>query len=256
MVDEKAPPEKQGLHGWKAALTVFGCGTLAAFGVFGVLALIAGSFLRATSAGVTDEGSQIAGVEQTGTPRDELPPGDLNVCENYLPRISDVTIKETFSSVDADDAQVDGFQAGSRREVTGECSFAIQPSYGVNTASALWEMDFSYQAIVFDANADRDGQAEQIFADEISEAEQEYAGPVEVDDHAWAEESRSFYGVGEAGENRYSVVSRTRSAVYTFAFAGDVSDVNSGVIPKNDFKRQAEGVVQRLDTRFSLLIPE
>ncbi|WP_306366641.1 hypothetical protein [Nocardiopsis sp. CC223A] len=256
MVDEKAPPKKQGLHGWKAAIAVFGCGSLAAFGVFGVLALIAGSFLRATSAGVTEEEGQVAGVEQTGAPRDELPPGDLNVCENYFPLISDVTIEETLSSVDMDDAQAEGFQLGDRREVAGECSFVISPSYGINSESARWDMNFSYQAIVFDPNVDRDEQAAQIFVSEVSEAERVNSGSSEVDDPSWAEESRAFYGVGEAGESRYLVILRTRSAVYTFDFAGDVSDANSGVVPKNDFTRQAEDVVERLHNRFFLLIPE
>ncbi|MFD6098597.1 hypothetical protein ACFVWN_05000 [Nocardiopsis flavescens] len=256
MVDEKAPPEKQGLHGWKAALAVFGCGTLAAFGVFGVLALIVGLFFRTTSTGVAENADQVAGVEQTGTPREELSPGDLNVCGNYLPEISDVMIKETISSVDRDNAQEDGFQAGGRREISGECSFSIQPSYGVNSTSSRWTMDFSYHVIAFDPEGDRDEQAVRSFEEAASEAGLEGAGSLEVDDHSWAEVSRSFYGENESGENRYVVVSRTRSAVYTFSFSGDRSDVNAGVVPKNDFQRQAADVVQRMDNRFFLLIPE
>ncbi|MFY7068723.1 hypothetical protein ACOQFV_22940 [Nocardiopsis changdeensis] len=256
MVDEKAPPKKQGLHGWKAALAVFGCGTLAAFGVFGVLVLIVGTFFRATSTGVSGEADQVAGAEQTGTPRDELPAGDLNVCENYVPNISDVTIRETLSSADRDDAQVEGFQTGERREVSGECSFSIQPAYGVDSQSSQWVMDFSYQALVFDPSGGLDEQAAEVFESEISQAEQESNDSVEIDDHDWAGESRSFYWVSETGESHYLVVSRTRSAVYTFGFAGDSADANAGAVSKNAFQRQAADVVQRLDNRFFLLIPE
>ena len=52
---EEKKPAKKGLHGWKAALAVFGCGSLAAFGIFGVLMFIATTFMNTLASGVDSE---------------------------------------------------------------------------------------------------------------------------------------------------------------------------------------------------------
>ncbi|QUX28472.1 hypothetical protein KGD83_25100 [Nocardiopsis akebiae] len=251
MVDQKAPPGKQGLHGWKAAAAVFGCGTLAAFGVFGVLVTIAGLLLNTASTGVEDP-EYSAGVEQTGEPREELEPGGLNICDDYLPRISDIDIAESISSEHSDDALDSDLGASDGRVVSGRCSFLVNPMYGNSTS---WSFDFDYHVIVRDPSGDRDHLASDLLAQRVADAKGYFASVDSASEHPWSDISHSLYGMTSASVSRYVVVSQTRSAVYSVSFTGDKNSVEGGVVPEADFERQARDLVERLQGRLFLVIP-
>src|SRR5699024_3230464 len=90
---KKPARPKKGLHGWKAALTVFGCGTLAAFGVFGILVGVASMFFGFSSGQesmTSPEEDPIAGIGQTAIPRDSTGTGDIDLCGKTIHQVDEV----------------------------------------------------------------------------------------------------------------------------------------------------------------------
>ncbi|MBB6120260.1 hypothetical protein [Nocardiopsis algeriensis] len=257
MADDKAEtkqkqrPKKQGLHGWKAAAAVFGCGTLAAFGVFGVIVMIAGLLVNTTSSGV-DSPEYHAGVEQSGKPRESLEPGGLNLCDDYLTEISDINISEVASSSHSDDALESGYEAGDARMVSGACSFLVTPMYGVTSE---WVLDFDYRAVIHSPDGDRDQSAQDIFSEVSSSAEDGFSSVESKGQRKWADSAHYFYGVAQGSVSRYMVVAQTRSAVYSVSFSGSSEDVEGGMVPEIDFERQSRDLIERLHGRFYRLIP-
>lgn len=253
MVDEKAPPAKQGLHGWKAAVAVFGCGSLAAFGVFGVVVGLLSMLISSASSGISSPEERIPPSAQSAQPREELEPGALDLCSGYLPEVSDVDIETTIESSHTDEAQEPGFDPRGSRAVEGRCAFEVTPQYGT---SSMWRLDFDFQAVIHDPDRDRDQVAAEVFEEKLAESSALLASVEGESDHSWADSSRSFYGESPGGVARYVVVSQTRSAVYTVVFSGDANSESGGVVSENDFERQSEALVNRLHERLFRVIPE
>ncbi|MEU2971171.1 hypothetical protein [Nocardiopsis alba] len=250
---KREKPAKRGLHGWKAALAVFGCGTLAAFAVFGVIVGLLSMLVNAASTGLTSkpDDQTIAGAPPA-QPREELDPGGMDLCEDYLPKISDIKIEETIQSSHSDDALEGSYDPSSQRVVSGQCSFSVSPQYGV---TSLWYFDFSFDAVIYDPSSDRDQVASEEFASKVSSASEYFEEVEDQSVHEWAGEARSFYGVDRSGNSSYLVVAMTRSATYQVAFKGDSDGVESGEVPELDFERQARDLVKRLDSRIFRVIP-
>lgn len=250
--EERKPAPKRGLHGWKAALAIFGCGSLAAFGIFGAIVGVLSLVVSTTSSGVA-ESEQSGIVEQTGEPREELEPGALDLCADYVPEISDLTITETLASEHADDALESDLDPSDDRSVSGSCAFEVTPHYGT---TGLWYFEFSFDAVIEDSNEDREQLAGEFFEVQLAAAEEGFGSIESQSDQNWADEAHSFYGLDQDSVAKYSVVAQTRSAVYEVTFSGDPESAEGEDVPELDFERQAGDVVNRLDGRFSTVIPE
>src|SRR5699024_7871082 len=122
---KKPARPKKGLHGWKAALTVFGCGTLAAFGVFGVLIGAINLFFSGISS--ESEKPDVPQVPQNASPIAELAPGELDLCGRHvmgaymLPDLD-------YESGNYSDPALDGEYED--RVVSDICSWEVQPQSG------------------------------------------------------------------------------------------------------------------------------
>ncbi|MFE1170748.1 hypothetical protein [Nocardiopsis sp. NPDC058789] len=253
---KRGRPAKKGLHGWKAALTVFGCGTFAAFGVFGVLVGALSLLVGSVSSGISSDASEApVAAEQRGKPRAELEPGGLEVCGDYmaLPSMRDLHVEETVSVSHSDPAENPGFDQEEPRLVSGACSFTVRPQFGT---TALWYFDFEFEAVVHDPQEDRDQVAEELFAEALESVPAEFSQIESQADPDWADAAQSFYGEDLDGVSQYLVVARTRSAVYTMVFSGDPEGLESGQVPEFDFERQGEALGSRLNDRFFTIIPE
>ncbi|WP_152498618.1 hypothetical protein [Nocardiopsis prasina] len=253
---KRGKPATKGLHGWRATLTVFGCGTLAAFGVFGVVVGVLSLLVSSVSSGISGDTPEApVAVEQRGNPRAELEPGGLEVCGDYmaLPSMRDIHVEETISIVHSDPAEDAGFEQDSQRLVSGECSFTVRPQFGT---TALWYFDFDFEAVVHDPNENKDQLASGIFEKALETVPEEFSQIESQSTPNWADAAQSYYGENSSGVSQYLVVARTRSAVYTITFSGDPEGIESGRVPDFDFERQADALGSRLHDRFFSLIPE
>ncbi|GAB3717812.1 hypothetical protein [Nocardiopsis nanhaiensis] len=253
---ERKEPATKGLHGWKAAATIFGCGTLAAFSVFGVLVGVLSLFVSTASSGVPGASEEPPGlVEQTGQPREVMEPGGLDLCNDYisLDEMTAISIEDEISSSHSDAAEDSGYDPSSQRMASGECSYTVKPQVGT---TALWYMDFSFEAIIHDPNGDRDLIASEIYQQEISVVSEEFSVIDSEEALSWADDVQAYYGENEEGVSQYLAVAQSRSAVYKINLSGDPTGAESGQVPENDFKRQAEDLGDRLDGRFFTIIPE
>ncbi|MGW9347016.1 hypothetical protein [Nocardiopsis flavescens] len=253
MVDEKAPPEKQGLHGWKAALAVFGCGTLAAFGVFGVVLAIFGTFLSSLSSGIggSSEGSgsvPVAGARPSA-PREEFRAEDFDVCE-IVDSITAVQLT-FFGSFEGpvDESLAGGAPTDEDLVRSGSCSGTVTPA-GAGYPSGPWEVDFSYRAIIYSPESDRDLLAGEYLQDITSEIVDSSVSIEESGPYELLDEAQYFYGTPESGVGSYyGVVARKRSAVI------QVHLVSADEVEAAAFSNEVKKLETRLDNDLRDLIP-
>lgn len=256
---EEKKPVKKGLHGWKAALTMFGCGSLAAFGVFGVVASIFSLFLSTLSSGTDSESAEGVVPPQDASPEVELHPEAINMCENYFEHVSYLNITDVVSTSFENDQEEDSsLGSDDLWMVSGDCKFLVNPMYG---NSASWEFSFDFDVVVQDPDMDRDERAKSSYEENVEQIQSESGEPVTVEQHDWISDdwagaATSFYDPGEGAGSSYTVVANTRSAVYVIKFRGDPGQVDGGEIPEFDFERQSRDLVDRVDGRFGVRIPE
>ncbi|MEU0489019.1 hypothetical protein ABZ249_07305 [Nocardiopsis sp. NPDC006139] len=248
MVDEKAPPKKQGLHGWKAALAVFGCGTLAAFGVFGVLVGIAGAFLDLTSSGIGSEpGDASTSAELIGEPQASIEPGDIDLCSKNLEASSNLSL-----------ARIDG--GGNYEDTAGAdewrisdlCQWELVPDY---TVARPWELEYSYEAIVSATGESRVDVASEAYdarVEEISAGFQSVAseGPGDL-----ADRSYFVYGEISPGVTGYTFLAQTRSAVYEIKIEAESESETGELVSQNAMHREVAKLVRISEIEFEIWIP-
>lgn len=256
MVDQKAPSRKQGLHGWKAAAAVFGCGTLAAFGVFGVLVGVVSLFFNFTSDGIGTDPDTSAGnpAEQIGEPRSSLAEEEMNVCQENLDHLSSINTTRQDGGEDYVDTATGGKPEieGAERVVRDHCVWTIIPS----SNSAPWDFQFSYEAVI---DAQEGDSAEEVassryeglrsgLSDELAEVESER----EAD---FGDKSYAVYGTGDQGQSVYIALIQTRSAVYQIRF-DEQAETSAGSISENEFTNEARKIASFLGHGFEYWIPE
>lgn len=256
---EEKKPVKKGLHGWKAALAMFGCGSLAAFAVFGTVASILSFFLNTLSSGADSEDAGDVVPPQDASPESELHPEAINMCESYFKHVSYLNITDVVST---------SFENGQEEDpslgpddlwmVSGDCEFLVNPMYG---NSASWEFSFDFDVVIQDPDMDRDERAQTSYEKKVEQFQSESGGSLVMEEHDWTSDdwpgaATSFYDPGEGGGSNYTVVANTRSAVYVIEFQGDPSQIDGGEIPEFDFERQSRDLVDRVDGRFGVRIPE
>lgn len=249
---KRKEPAKKGLHGWKAATAVFGCGTLAAFGVFGVIVGVFSMLISTASSGFSSPEEEAIIGAQPAQPREELEPGGMNLCDDYLAHVSDITIEEAIGSTHSDDAMESSYDSEVGRVVSGECQFMVDPHYGT---TSRWSFEFRFDAVIYDPEMNRDQIASKEFEAKVSGAGSEFKSLDNQKFHNWSEEAQSFYGTDDSGTSQYLVVAQTRSATYELLFKGDPAGAEAGEVPEFDFERQAEDLVKRLEGRLSRVIP-
>lgn len=248
-------PAKKGLHGWKAALAVFGCGTLAAFGTFGALVGVLSLLINAASSGIASSETQVnqpgAGI---GAPRSELEMGQMDVCTENLGKLSSITIDRQDSggshvdTTDSSQINIDGVL----RIVSDECLWEISPEGN----STPWDFRFSYEAIIdAEAGEDRDDIASVRF----NELRSSLPGTVEnvesERESPFGDPSYSVYGTGESGQSVYVALIQTRSAVYSIRFE-DRAEQATNQVSENSFSGEARKAASFLKQGFDYWIPE
>ncbi|WP_150252775.1 hypothetical protein [Nocardiopsis deserti] len=256
MVDEKALPRKQGLHGWKAAAAVFGCGTLAAFGVFGVLVGVASIFFNFTSDGVGTDPDTSAGnpAEQIGEPRSSLAEEEMNVCQENLDHLSSINTTRQDGGEDYVDTATGGEPEieGAERVVRDDCVWTIIPS----SNSTPWDFKFSYEAVI---DAQEGESAEEIASSRYEELRSgisdELAQVVSEGEADFGDKSYSVYGAGDQGQSVYIALIQTRSAVYHIRF-DEQAEASVGSISENEFANEARKIASFLGHGFEYWIPE
>ncbi|MFV2195966.1 hypothetical protein [Nocardiopsis sp. LOL_012] len=257
MADVKeSPQKKQGLHGWKAAGAVFGCGTLAAFGVFGAFVGVVALFIDATSSGLDLSSGDFdsSSAEQIGDSRSSLGLGEMNVCDENLEFLSTVNVTRQDSGDDYVDTSVAGDPGieGASRVVRDECYWEIIPEGGATP----WNFEFKYEAIIdAEGGESAEGIAMVRFDDLRSDVNGEFDSVESEVSGGFGEDSYSVYGVGVDGESTYVALVRTRSAVYRIRFSGQ-GESSVGEISENAFMNEARKITNFLGYGFQYWIPE
>ncbi|CAL9442688.1 hypothetical protein SUDANB121_02294 [Nocardiopsis dassonvillei] len=253
MVDEKAPPRKQGLHGWKAALAVFGCGTLAAFGVFGLVLAVFGTFLSTLSSGFGGSSEGAGSVPAVGAqpsePREDFRAEDFDVCEI----VDSITaIQLTFaeeSEGPVDESLAGGSPAGNDLVRSGSCSGSVTPA-GSGYPSGPWDVDFSYRAVIYSPEDNRDQLAGEYLQEVASEISISGIAVTESGPYDLLDEAQYFYGVpGSGAGSYYAVVARKRSAVILVEFS------SADQVTAAAFSNEVKKLQVRLDNDLRDLIP-
>ena len=248
---KKPARPKKGLHGWKAALAVFGCGTLAAFGVFGVIVGISSLFFSTLSSGV-DSGEQAAdqvGGSDTGEPIDELPPGELDLCAMHVQYTFNNYV-DGYSSGNYEDPAEDGEE--DDRVVSDTCEWDITPPQ--EDGLYPWQFTFSYESVIATPG---DASSEEVASDKYEEFVAS-AGISEVNilssgKDEFGDRSDFFYGENDGGGFSYILIGQERSSVYTIHFT---SDPEGRDITEDRFRREARKVVSDVAPGFRGLVPE
>jgi len=245
---KKPARPKKGLHGWKAALAVFGCGTLAAFGIFGLVVSLLGSLLSTFSDGVEVDDSEV-NVAHTVKPREDFQEEVFDFCDIIL-TISSVEVSLTSEVGRIEDSSIDGGEPTDDDLVrSDQCSGILRPS-GSPQGAAPWDFQFSYRAIIYSPEDNREEISQEDFQDWVSDAEE---GGVELESSGasnMVDESHYIYGTpGSGSGSEYSVIGRKRSAVFriTMSSADDIS--------LDSFMGEARKFDQRLDNDFGQFIP-
>ncbi|SHK78222.1 hypothetical protein SAMN05421803_13320 [Nocardiopsis flavescens] len=248
MVDEKAPPDKQGLHGWKAALAVFGCGTLAAFGVFGALVGIIGVFFDLTSSGIGSKpGDAQTSAELIGEPQASIDPGDIDLCSKNLQASGSLSLTRMDDGGNYEDTAGD-----DEWRVSDHCQWELVPDY---TTSRPWSLQYSYEAVISAPDTSRVDTASEEFdarsgeiASEFHVVESEGVGDL-------ADRSYFFYGEMSPGVTGYVILAQTRSAFYEIRIEAESESETSDLVSQNAMHREAAKLVRISEIEFEIWIP-
>ncbi|RKS10783.1 hypothetical protein DFP74_6565 [Nocardiopsis sp. Huas11] len=247
MADEEVATKKKGLHGWRAAVAVFGCGSLAAFGVFGVVVGLLGTFLSTLADGV-DADSPPAELAQTSSqPREEFREDIFDFCD-IITDISAVSIALTSEVGRPEDTSVDGGDPKDDDLVrSDQCAGIMRPA---SSSAEPWDFEFSYRAIIYSTDDDREEISASDLEDWRAEVQTSGMSVAEDGEISMADEAYYYYGEPASGPGtRYVVVARKRSAVFTIEL-NSPNDISPTVFEGEVLKMDA-----RLDNDFGQFIP-
>ncbi|MEV2276379.1 hypothetical protein AB0I72_12390 [Nocardiopsis sp. NPDC049922] len=250
MADTKEPVRKKGLHGWRAAAAVFGCGTVAAFGVFGAVIGIAGVFLDFTSAEEEPSADpQVPMVQQTIRPRESTGTGAIDLCGRTIPNVNEVQAIRN----DSGDAYVDPGEGEIPRSVTDECQWRVTPS---EKPSVTLVMDFSYESFVADENGEPAGYlADDDFEARVAEIDDLSIDVASSGDAGVTDESYYAHGIAENGTTVYAIVLRTGDTVYEMRFASTVGDASNEPLSPSVFEYERDWMLSYIEVRLGIVGP-
>ncbi|GHD36033.1 hypothetical protein GCM10007147_42990 [Nocardiopsis kunsanensis] len=246
---EEKKPVKQGLHGWKAALAMFGCGSLAAFAVFGVLSLLVTSIFDFTSSGVQG-GEEPQGIapDEIGEPQASIDPGDLDLCSRNLESSGSLNLIRVDSGGNFEDP---GY--GETRVVRDQCEWELTPD--VNAAS-MWDFEYKYKAFISDSEASRGSVASQEFDAKSERLSNDFNNVSSQGEESLADQSHYVYGEISPGVAGYYLVAQTRSAVYEIKLTADGGVEGEEAVPVQSMRHEAKKIVDVSDVEFGIWIPK
>ncbi|WP_152447984.1 hypothetical protein [Nocardiopsis alkaliphila] len=242
-------PAKKGLHGWKAALAVFGCGTLAAFGVFGVVLALLGTLVSSISQGVAPEKeNSVPPVVDSVEPREEFLEDKFDLCA-IIDSISAAGLNLEPGYPEPLDK---GFEGGSPSQGdlvrSGECSGKVL------LGSAQYDpLDFyfSYRSIVFHPMDGKDDVSREDLELWKSEFEQTEINISQSGPSGFMDEAYYFYGIPGGGSGSfYHLVSRKRSSVISMHLSSPQE------VPISAYQGAVNKFERRLDEDLNGYIPE
>ncbi|MFE9245260.1 hypothetical protein [Nocardiopsis sp. NPDC006938] len=245
-------PAKTGLHGWKAGLAVFGCGTLAAFGVFGVIVGALGLFLGGISSGVNAtaaEGNRESVVpEQTIKPKESLDYGALDLCGKTIPGADGNQVR-----TDAGGAYVDSGEEAAPRIVSDRCDWNVIPASSPNSR---WTMKFEYAAFVVSGDGGpASEEADDEFEGRVSDVEDLQLEGKTSGDARVADRSHFVHGVADSGATIYVLVGRTGDTVYEMTFETGQEYSDGSLVPIGDFETERNFLVDYIVVRLGIVGP-
>lgn len=211
---KRGKPAKKGLHGWRAALAVFGCGTLAAFGVFGVIVGVLSLVMGTVSGGLPDGENAVPIADQSVKPREEFLDDKFDLCGRTLRTIPDINLTYDHGVGEYEDTSTGGGAPADGDLVRADsCGGQVTP---MGSYVVPWEFDFSYRAIIHSPEGDRDDLASRDLDEMRTEVE---GSELRISDSGFGDlgdESYYYYGSLEGGqEAAYVIVVRQRSATYS-----------------------------------------
>ncbi|MEU2943435.1 hypothetical protein ABZ620_20900 [Nocardiopsis alba] len=240
---------KRGLHGWKAALAVFGCGTLAAFGVFGVIVAVLSFFFGALSSGLNTPSGAVGDPGQAqGEPIEYLEPGELNLCEQDVQYSHGQSDPGYVSENYEDPALVGEFE---ERVVSDTCSWDIFPA-GSSIVEA-WDFSYSYEAVVSSVDGESGEIASRRFEELVSDPRVDGDILSEGDFSGVSSRSYYYYSKNSEGGYEYRLFGQTRGTVYVIKF---ISPEVNGVISEAHFGNEARSVAAMVEPALKVLVPD
>ncbi|GAB2498799.1 hypothetical protein [Nocardiopsis aegyptia] len=249
MADEKVAARKKGLHGWRAAVAVFGCGSLAAFGVFGVIVLVLNVVLSTAATGVPGAERE-ATVQQTGEPIAHLEPGEMDLCVQDVQHTYD-QYDPHYQSDNYEDPALQGNEED--RTVSDHCSWEITPR-GDSGGLEPWVLTYAYEAVISTTGSDSPQEvassrySELVAGHESNELDLLASGDADLSD-------RSFfhYGTDPEGAYVYYLTGQTKSTVYVIKFE---SPAVNGEVPVRRFRNEADHVASFVEPGLGVLVPD
>ncbi|MFW6641427.1 hypothetical protein ACOALZ_15455 [Nocardiopsis algeriensis] len=245
--EQKQQPKKQGLHGWKAAAAVFGCGTLAAFGVFGAVVGLGGVVISSFSSGVSS--SQEAPVlHQEPSPVSELDPGELDLCGRHVMAVY-MGSDTSYSSGNYEDPALEG--EFEDRIVRDSCEWEVRLQQNL-----LNPVDFtySYESVISTSDVAGAGEVASVLYEETVEGfprdgtELLESGESDVGDRSYF-----FYGRNSGGGYTYSLVGQTHTSVYVIEY---ITGDEGRVVTSESLANEARRVMDHTERAFTALVPE
>ena len=241
---------KNGLHGWKAATAVFGCGTLAAFGVFGVIVGLLSTFLGAVSEGITpNEDTAVPPATGTVDPREEFKSDTFDLCA-IIDSISAANLTLDPSGYpEYIDTSLDGGAPVEDDLVrSGECSGEVR------IASAQYEplgFEFSYESIVYNPDHGKDDISREHLQSWKSEFEESGSQVSRSGKSDFLDDSYFYYGVPADGSgSSYQLFARKRSSVVSISLS------SSQEVSDSAYQNAVNKFEPRLDEDLNGFIPE
>ena len=245
---KRKEPEKKGLHGWKAATAVFGCGTLAAFGLFGVIVGVLSMVLSTASSGIQSSNSESNPVPTPGEPQASIEPGDLDLCSRNLPSAPQVSLMRVGAEDNYEDSTDD-----ENRIVSDSCDWELRADYGTVNP---WNLSYSYRAVISSAQGDRQSDASVEYDAVIDELGEDFDSVVSEGDAGFADRSYYVYGESSPGVSGYTLLAQTRSAIYEIKLEGESDSIESGaLIPELPMQKEAGKIVRVSEIEFDIWIP-
>ncbi|MFC3997133.1 hypothetical protein ACFOVU_14465 [Nocardiopsis sediminis] len=254
---ERGPDSRsnQGIRGWRAGLTMLGCGTIAGLSVVG---LVVGGIqaLAGIAASPSGADNPSVGAGATGEPQETLDPGTLDLCSTTLPTTSTINVTRTDSDEDYVDTAEDEGSAVADRTVSDSCQWTLIPDYQYIDP---WELDFSYRANI---PSEDGGDPVELASAEFEDRQNTIGDAVSTveseGDGALADRSSYVYGASadDPDLTSYAVVAQTRSAVYEIRLtAAPVAD-DGELVPQAAFEHEVDKMITRLEIDLGLWIPE
>lgn len=250
--EKKRSKGKRGLYGWRAFFAVFGCGTLAAFVVMGVIVGVLNIFFSALTTPNQPEETLPQAVEPRED-RETTKPGVLNLCELVEGRglMSASTGNRGGEKDQYEDTALSDDEADPRT-VSDSCLWEVNVG-----STDVWDFQLDYVAYMETARQPGLVElAEQSFDEEVKEAEN-FLGEVEeegsIETLKYGGKGDYFYSNSE-GEERFVLVRLLKSGVYVVTFTNPGAEDGGGSLQQ--FRTEAVKVAGAVDEAFERQIPD